>query len=171
MALLNATTKSGSNEAFIALHLDWEPSTLQGHHPNIGSETAPTSIGKLAEHTTKQATLEAGGAIIPDHLFAYGLIELNCYTSTSASASSGTYYETKNNDPFWGGKIDAYINPTQHFEFTIFDTRSTDVLTAYDFTPNANSTVVRSGPKRVFRRKRPEASTGLRATPATSPIS
>jgi hypothetical protein len=138
--VLNATTKSGTNDPFIALHLDWDPRDLQGHHPNIGDPTLPSSIGKMADYEQKQATLEAGGAIIPDHLFAYGLIQANRYKSNSASAVSNTYYKNVNNDPFWGGKIDAYINPTQHFEFTIFDTRATEKTTAYDFTPNANLT-------------------------------
>jgi len=139
-AVLNATTKSGTNDPFIALHLDWTPRDLMGHHPNIGDPTAPGSIGRLAKYEQKQATLEAGGAIIPDHLFVYGLIQANRYKSTSASAASGTYYKNVDNDPFWGGKVDAYINPTQHFEFTIFDTRDTTRTDAYAFTPNADLT-------------------------------
>ena len=135
--VLNATTKSGTNDPFIALHLDWDPRSLQGHHPNIGDPALPTSIGKEADYEQKQATLEAGGAIIPDHLFVYGLIQGNRYTFNSASAASGTWYKNVNNDPFWGGKVDAYINPTQHLEFTIFDTRSKQTTTGYEFTPNS----------------------------------
>jgi hypothetical protein len=139
-AVLNATTKSGTNDPFIALHLDWEPRDLQGHHPNIGDPDFPDSVGKLADHELKQATLEAGGAIIPDHLFVYGLIQGNRYTYNSASAASGTFYKNVDNDPFWGGKVDAYINPTQHFEFTIFDTRDLTTTTGYNFTPNGTVT-------------------------------
>jgi hypothetical protein len=139
-AVLNATTKSGTNDPFIALHLDWAPRSLAGHHPNIGEPTSPSSIGRLAKYEQKQATLEAGGAIIPDHLFVYGMIQANRYRSTSASAASGTFYVNHDNSPVWGGKIDGYINPTQHFEFTIFDTRDTTTTNAYAFVPNANLT-------------------------------
>jgi hypothetical protein len=137
--VVNATTKQGTNDPFVALHLDWEPSGfLRGHHPNIGSPTAPTSIGNIAESDTKQLTVEAGGAIIPDHLFVYGLLQANRYTSHSASGASKTYYTNTDNNPFWGGKIDAYITPTQHAEFTIFDTRASTKTSAYVFTPNAD---------------------------------
>jgi hypothetical protein len=139
-AVLNATTKSGTNDPFIALHLDWTPRDLEGHHPNYGDPAHPSSIGRLSDYEQKQATLEGGGAIIPDHLFVYGMIQANRYKSRSASAASGTYYINEDNDPFWGGKVDAYINPTQHFEFTIFDTRDTTTTTGYDFTPNSNFT-------------------------------
>ena len=139
-AVINATTKSGTNIPFIALHVDWEPKSLQSHTPNIGSPTNPTTIGRMVKSDSKQLTLEGGGAIIPDHLFVYGLIEPQRNTTESASATSGTFERRTSNDPFWGGKIDAYINPTQHAEFTIFDTRSTTNVYDFRFTPNTDFT-------------------------------
>ena len=143
-AVINATTKSGSNIPFIALHVDWEPKGLQSHSPNVGTATRPTSIGDMSSSDSKQLTLEGGGAIIPDHLFVYGLIEPQRNTTETATGSGGagrntsTYERRTTNDPFWGGKVDAYINPTQHAEFTIFDTRSTTHVYDFQFTPNSN---------------------------------
>jgi hypothetical protein len=141
--VINATTKSGSNIPFLALHVDWTPSSLRSHSPNRGLATAPSSIGNMANTDRKELTLEGGGAIIPDHLFVYGLIapQRNTFESANGTVNSATgfaqFFRTKSNDPFWGGKIDGYITPTQHAEFTIFDTRSTDIQTVYNFTPNA----------------------------------
>ena len=135
--VINATTKSGSNIPFIALHLDWEPKSLQSHNPNTGDPTAPDTIGKTISSDNKTATLEAGGAIVPDHLFIYGLIQGNRNTSRGAFPTSGYYAVDKSNDPFWGGKLDAYINPTQHFEFTIFDTRTSTQESRFNFTSGA----------------------------------
>ena len=137
--VLNATTKSGSNDFYVGAHFDWNVGDLAGHHPNIGQtdDTLPTSIGNIAQTDEKQATLEVGGPLIRDHLFFYGLVQSDDYLRTSASAASGSYYRYTTNDPFWGGKIDAYITPTQHAEFTIFDTRQTMRTEAFDFTPNA----------------------------------
>jgi hypothetical protein len=134
--VVNATTKSGTNNPFIALHIDWEPRGLQGHSPNRGLATNPSDIGQVRSHDLKQLTLEAGGAIIPDHVFVYGLIQPQRDTFEFASGSSKLFERQKSNDPFYGGKIDAYINPTQHAEFTIFDTRGTTNVTDYNFTPN-----------------------------------
>ncbi len=143
--VINATTKQGTNDAFIAFHVDWEPKSLQSHRPNVGDPTFPTSIGNTISSDKKQATLEAGGAIIPDHLFIYGLIQANRNERRGAFPTLGYYAIDKDKDPFWGGKLDAYINPTQHFEFTIFDTRSNTEETRYNFTPNADFTDVSVG--------------------------
>jgi hypothetical protein len=137
--VVNATTKSGTNNPFIALHFDWQPASLASHSPdrggltNTGDVTTPFSVGKYSETDRKQLTIEAGGAIIPDHLFVYGLVEPQRNTFESASGSSGTFSRTKSNDPFWGVKVDGYITPTQHAEFTIFDTGENQVQTNYDY--------------------------------------
>lgn len=136
-AVINATTKSGSNDPFIAMHVDWEPKSLQSHSPNVGNPIRPSDIGRLNRSDSKELTVEAGGAIIPDHLFVYGMIQPRRNTTETASASTGTFERQKDNDPFYGGKIDAYINPTQHAEFTIFDTRSTTQISDFAFTPNS----------------------------------
>ena len=138
-SVINATSKAGTNNPFIALHFDWQPASLSSHSPdrggltNTGEVTRPYSIGKYSETDRKQLTIEAGGAIIPDHLFVYGLVEPQRNTFESASASSGTFSRTKSNDPFWGAKIDGYITPTQHAEFTIFDTGENQVQTNYHY--------------------------------------
>ena len=138
-AVINATTKQGTNIPFLAAHFDWEPDWLESHSPNLGTGPAgPYDIGRMNKADHKQLTLEGGGAIIPDHLFVYGLIEPQRNTTERASARDGLFERSKNNDPFWGAKIDAYINPTQHAEFTIFDTRATTTYYDYLFTPNAN---------------------------------
>jgi hypothetical protein len=144
--VINSTTKSGTNIPFLALHLDWEPSGLRSHSPNRGLATSPSDIGQVRTQDHKQLTFEGGGAIIQDHLFVYGLIEpqRNTFESATGAVNPATgfsqFSRTKSNDPFWGGKVDAYINPTQHAEFTIFDTRASDIQTIYNFTPNSSFT-------------------------------
>ena len=148
---------------------------MQSHRPNIGTATNPTDIGQLNNSDSKQLTIEGGGAIIPDHLFVYGLIEPQRNTTETASGTGGTnvngstFERRKTNDPFWGGKIDAYINPTQHAEFTIFDTRATTNVADYGFTPNSSFNGGTIGSLIGTERSGPAVSTGSRATPATSP--
>ena len=79
----------------------------------------------MYERDSKQATIEAGGAIIPDHLFVYGLFQVNRIRQKNAFPTAGSFQVITDKDPFWGVKVDGYITPTQHAEFTIFDTRST----------------------------------------------
>ena len=149
--VINATTKQGTNVPFVGLHLNWQPAALQGHRPNIGVADSPQDIGNESETERKSAILEAGGAIIQDHLFVYGLIEGQRNKFESASGSSHTFSRTIDNDPFWGVKVDGYITPTQHAEFTIFDTRSRARQNIYDYTPNDNFTGGTVGDLASFR--------------------
>ena len=51
------------------------PTACRAHRPNIGDPRQPDRHRQDEQHDTKQLTIEAGGAIIPDHLFVYGLVE------------------------------------------------------------------------------------------------
>ena len=98
-AVINATTKSGTNIPFIAMHIDWEPKGLRSHSPNTGSGV-PTDIGQMNTSDSKQLTIEGGGAIIPDHLFVYGLITPQRNTTERADARNKLFERAKTNDPF-----------------------------------------------------------------------
>jgi hypothetical protein len=135
--VVNSTTKSGTNNPFAAVHVNWQPRVLQSRRPNIGNPANPTDLGVFSTTDRKEVTLEAGGAAVPDHVFLYGLIQGRRDTYTSASASGKVYHKQTDNDPFWGAKADIYINPTQHAEFTIFDTRAVINDNTYAFTANA----------------------------------
>ena len=135
--VVNATTKSGTNIPFIAMHLNWAPASLRGHSKNIGLATNPSNIAQLDESDNKTASLEIGAPIIKNHLFAYGMIEAHRDRTEFASQSAKSFRRQVSKDPFWGIKLDGYINPTQHAEFTIFDTRTTITDSAYSFAGTA----------------------------------
>ena len=146
--VVNATTKSGSNNPFIALHLDWEPDFLADTNPNRGVADNATEIGRYYDRESKQATIEGGGAIVPDHLFIYGLFQINRIRQENAYPTAHVFEVLKEKDPFYGFKVDGYITPTQHAEFTFFDTRSTQRVLDYDFTADddMNGGTIDEGP-------------------------
>lgn len=135
--IINATTKSGTNTPFMAIHGNFTPAGTISHLPNIGDPKNPSSIGALSSSDTSQLTIEAGGALIKDHVFLYGLFTDNRIITKNAYSSAGNYERTKNTDPFYGGKADVYFTSTQHLEFTYFNTNSRTFVTDYTFTPNA----------------------------------
>ena len=137
--VINATTKSGTNDAFMAIHGNFLPS-LESGQSNTGVPTKPNNVGKLARDFNESITVEAGGALIRDHLFVYGLFQPQSVVTDRASAT-GLYYEQDvSTTPFYGGKVDAYLTPTQHLEFTFFDTTATTYINRFAFTPNATFT-------------------------------
>ncbi|AKH42455.1 hypothetical protein FHS61_000225 [Altererythrobacter atlanticus] len=139
--IVNATTKSGSNEFTAAAHLNWSPNFLRsaGKDEQNCSYDAPVTVDNpnpgitclnstnRSEDTDEQLSvvLEAGGPIIKDRLFVYGLLEMRNREWREVDALAGTAYDRSYDNPFWGVKVDAYPIDGHHLEFTIFDTQST----------------------------------------------
>lgn len=135
--VINATTKSGSNTPFMAIHGNFQPEFLQSTGGVTGLASAPTNVPQLTRNESEQLTIEGGGALIQDHLFVYGLFQPQVNNSEGAVPTSGYYETDKSTSPFYGGKVDAYITATQHLEFTFFDTTNNTAISRFNFTPNA----------------------------------
>ncbi len=130
--VVNATTKSGTNTFMFAVHGNYQPSNMRADQLDTYDYA-----GKFSKVKNSSLSVEAGGALIKDHLFAYGLYQLNDYEATSGGFNTGTYTDTKNTDPFYGLKLDGYINPTQHLSLTYFDTTNTNKSSLYGFDGTA----------------------------------
>ncbi|WJY19129.1 TonB-dependent receptor [Pseudoblastomonas flavescens] len=162
--IVNAVTKSGSNDFFGGIHLDWAPKfgrtdgeelitceynqgELQALIDDVENNLSPrgTIINPAStcedltnrdadEAMSYSAVVEAGGPIIEDRLFVYGLLEFRETESNTVSRASGLSTRNTQDDPFWGVKVDAYPIDSQHFEFTIFDTRRQTVQSTAPYT-------------------------------------
>jgi len=130
--VVNATSKPGTNQFMFAVHGNYEPADLESEQVN-----SYAYIGKFTHAQTKALSVEAGGPLIKDHLFAYGLYQMNDSYSTSANRVTGVFTKLKDSHPFLGGKLDGYITPTQHLSLTYFDTSHTERGDVYDFDGTA----------------------------------
>lgn len=117
--VVNATTKSGSNNFMFAVHANFAPQQYRSQAFEASDTIHPAKFDRTKENTL---TLESGGALIKDKLFLYGLVELNDNETDQASTADGYYERTRSDDPFYGAKVDWYLTPNQHFEATYFDT-------------------------------------------------
>ncbi|ESQ84961.1 hypothetical protein ABENE_19275 [Asticcacaulis benevestitus DSM 16100 = ATCC BAA-896] len=132
--VVNATTKSGTNTFMFAVHGNYQPSNFRNEQLDTYDYR-----GKFSQVQDNSLSVEAGGPIIKDRLFAYGLYQFNDYASTKAGINTGTYTKTKNTDPFLGLKLDGYITPTQHVSLTYFDTTNTDKADQYGFDSDTDT--------------------------------
>ncbi|HVJ00394.1 MAG TPA: TonB-dependent receptor [Sphingomonas sp.] len=146
--IVNAVTKSGSNDFFAAVHIDWGPNFLRSKGKDLLTYDSDTDsyVRSTNRHADRDDTLltaiEVGGPIIKDRLFAYGLLQLQHNTSLDNFPHSGTAYRYKENSPFWGVKLDAYPIDSQHLEFTIYDTRNTQTqstIAGYSYVNGVNA--------------------------------
>lgn len=130
--ILNATTKSGTNDFVFELHGNWAPDSLREDSPNINNlaydpVTNPgaaqfSTINDQTESESWSVIAEAGGPIWRDHLYAYGLYQWQESRTSVVNNTNTTRTVTENDIPFWGVKLDAYLTDTQHLEYTYFNT-------------------------------------------------
>ena len=126
--VVNAITKSGSNDFVVELHTTWAPDSLREDAPNT-----VTNVNRLSESEQTTATLEVGGPVLRDRLFAYGLVSYTDTDSQVASTGGVVFKDTFSKDPFYGVKVDGYITSDHRLEFTYFNTESTRTREAYSF--------------------------------------
>lgn len=155
--IINATTKSGTNEWVFELHGNFAPDSLREDSPiamgrdfyamRVGGTPAgaactlasltcietlipgsPTARNDQTEVESWSLIAEAGGPIIRDRLYIYGLYAAQESRTSTVNNTNATRTTTKNDIPFWGAKVDAYITDAQHLEFTYFNTEG-------DFSP------------------------------------
>ena len=117
--VVNAVTKSGSNEYHASILGTWEPDSLRS--------TSPATVqldNKDATQTRREAVFQASGPIIKDRLFVYGLYTIRDFESFTPDENQDNATRVKNDSPFWGVKVDGYITDDHHVEFTYFDTNN-----------------------------------------------
>ncbi|WP_056422034.1 TonB-dependent receptor domain-containing protein [Sphingomonas sp. Leaf33] len=138
--IVNAVSKAGTNEFKAEAHIDWAPNFLRSRAKNTQSFDGTAYTNNTAREfdraSSLQGILEAGGPIIKDRLFVYGLVQFTKNSTTTVNPRGGTATQTTNDDPFWGVKVDAYPIDSQHLEFTIFDTRNVNERADQTFSVN-----------------------------------
>ncbi|USQ97169.1 TonB-dependent receptor [Caulobacter sp. RL271] len=132
--VINAVTKSGSNDFKVALHGNFELNSLRDHSPDT-YEYANHRSGRQ----NNSATIEVSGPIIEDHLFFYVLNQQQKETLKTAQSTNGQYVVDTTNDPFWGGKLDGYITDKQRVELTYFDTTRTTNRKAFSYNSSTDT--------------------------------
>lgn len=130
--VINAVTKSGSNDFMLAIHGNYEPNRLRSNTPDGQLEQH-----SLADFSEKNFIVEAGGPILKDRLFFYGLAQVTDIEGQTA-LTSGTVRRDRIGDPFFGFKLDGYVTPKHHLEFTYFDTSRKRKRDNYSFDPDTN---------------------------------
>ncbi|MFN6982169.1 MAG: TonB-dependent receptor domain-containing protein [Brevundimonas sp.] len=111
--VLNQTTKSGGNEWKFGVTSYWESNDLRSNSPDTYLAT-----NSLDERESSDVVIEAGGPIIPNRLFAYGIYDFRDRSGADTSATNGRRTEYENDSPFYGGKVDFLVTDDHRIEAT-----------------------------------------------------
>lgn len=145
--VVNAVSKSGTNEWTAGANLYWSPKRWQKDSGDVynadGDLVAYRSDDDVDD---REMNIEVGGPLIKDKLFFYGLY--NPRNVKKNNYEPGYYDRIENNDAFWGSKLDYHITDDQLLEYTAFSNKDTSDYTEYHFDVDSG---MRSGAPRKFR--------------------
>lgn len=133
--VINAVTKSGTNDLYFAVHGNYTPDFARELSPNTY-----TTLNSRARYDQAQTNVEFGGPLWRDHLFFYGLYQLNNTIQEGGSITSHNFYKQRSTSPFYGYKIDAFITSRQHVEFTDFNTAQTSTRNTFNLLSDPSIT-------------------------------
>lgn len=126
--IINAVTKSGSNEFEYGFNAFWTPDGLRSDAPDTFAQ-----LNNMDERDEYDLNIYASGPIIPNRLFFYGLYNPRSNERTDTNAA-GRVRTTEETNPFFGLKLDGVITDDHLLEFTYwnneFDSEQTDVNAA-----------------------------------------
>ena len=134
--VINATTKSGGNEWEFGITSYWEPEALRDYSPDTY-----LALNNLDTIESWDVILEAGGPIIEDRLFVYGLYNQRNRESYNQN-TSGLGFLVEDDSPIYGGKVDFIIADGHRLEGTYFSDATEQDITQTTFfagTPTPRS--------------------------------
>jgi hypothetical protein len=126
--VINARTKSGSNEFKWGASAYYEPAALRAHSPDVfyrtqadadEAGTAYYEVFKEDERSETNVNLWASGALVEDKLFFFGLI--NQKLRQRDYGDTAVIYDREGNDTLLSAKLDWYITPEHILEITAWD--------------------------------------------------
>jgi len=151
--VINAVTKSGTNEWEFAANVYYTPESMGEQSSNILKRDGSLNNFNAADSFNKMdANISVGGPIIEDTLFFYVLYNPREITQEWASSGGATFNENVTDDAFWGGKVDWHISDDHLLELTTFSDKRTTNTARWDYnhltgtkTGKTNGTSARGG--------------------------
>ncbi|MEO5560751.1 MAG: TonB-dependent receptor [Dokdonella sp.] len=132
--VINAVTRSGTNEFKFGAEAVWEPSFLQDngkdHYDAAGH---PYYVASHDEYDRSSLNLYASGPLIKDKLFFFVMAEPRSYEPTNTSSSGNLINDGKADDGFWGAKVDWQINDKNLLELLAFSDKNKTATKVYPF--------------------------------------
>lgn len=110
---VNSVSKSGSNDFKFEVTGYWTPEASRGERRDVD-----TTWNSLDYDKNTQLIMQMSGAIIPDRVFFYGLY--NDRDVYEEDYSVTRYVETRDDEPFYAGKIDIVPFEGHRLEYTYF---------------------------------------------------
>ena len=139
--VINAVTRSGSNEFESGMELTFEPAawraTADDHEFRaVNSDGTPVSAIYRASRdraSFNKANVWASGPLIRDRLFFFGMYEARDTDSRYTATGGGSYFRDDASDGFWGTKLDWRLTDDHLVELLAFSDESETETATYGY--------------------------------------
>jgi hypothetical protein len=139
--VINAVTRSGTNEFEFGAEMVWEPDFAQASGGNYYSPDStdadtlpqPYRILQYDEYNRMNATAYASGPIIKDKLFFFAIYEARNYEPVNTDNVGASFFDAKSDEGFWGAKIDWQISDKHLLELLAFSDENQKLSDGYRF--------------------------------------
>ena len=154
--VINAVTRSGSNEFEGGVEVTFQPSAWKTNaDDHYYANGAPNVRASHDRSSFTKANVWASGPVVEDRLFLFAMYEQRDGNSGYTNAVGSTWTTSKSNNGFWGTKLDWNITDDHLLELLAFsDEGDTDYAQyGYDFDTSTlsgsapNESIVSSGGK------------------------
>ena len=133
--VINAVTRSGTNEFEFGTEVAWEPSSLQSSKDNhFDREGGNHIIGSYDEYDRSTASVYASGPIVQDKLFFFAMYEARDYQPVNTDDEANSFFDAQEDNGFWGAKIDWQINDRHFVELLGFSDENEEVRDGFGFS-------------------------------------
>lgn len=133
--VINAVTRSGTNDFKYGAELLWEPNWMQSAKKNRYDETGLYLASSEDEFDRASLNMYASGPIVKDKLFFFAMYEARDYKPTNTNDAGTLLFDGDSDNGFWGTKLDWQISDNHLLSLLAFsdeDERITDQY-RYDF--------------------------------------
>lgn len=131
--VINALTRSGSNEFKSGLEVTIEPAAWAAPAKDrFHSDGTIVERSRTSRDTSQllKTNLWASGPLVKDRLFFFAMYERR--DSNPRDFDSSEAWLTESNNNFWGSKIDWQINDDHKLELLAFSDKADSITTYYD---------------------------------------
>lgn len=119
--VINAVTKSGTNEFHAGAELVWEPAGLQtAATDRYDAAGNPVRIASYDQSDRLNINGWASGALIKDRLFFFAIYEARDLDTEATNSAGNRFNLGGSGDDFWGAKFDWQLNDSNLVELLAF---------------------------------------------------
>jgi len=131
--VINAITRSGTNEFHYGAELVWEPDFLQAEGRDFTDPFGNQLVQRYDLYDSTNLTVHASGPIIRDKLHFFAMYEARDFQPNNTSNDGSVLFEGDSDDGFYGGKLDWSITDRHLVELLAFSDQNRNVTDIYGF--------------------------------------